>query len=107
AVILCGHRLRAQAELEKTELSQRLHERCGGEPPLLTSRRRAPGRMRSDDLAPRSIPATCLTSCCGPSADPVHAPRGCAGCAAVDVGGPRRTAAWGKCDRCTTAAPRP
>ena len=31
--------VRAKVELEKSELSQRLHERCGGRPPLLMRRR--------------------------------------------------------------------
>src|SRR5215469_16353088 len=73
-MVLLAGRLRAQAELEKTKLSQRLHEGCGGCTAPLMRRVRSSCGMRSDDLAPRSIPATCLTSRCGPSADPVHAP---------------------------------
>src|SRR5262249_5486479 len=89
-----------QAEFEKAELSQRLHERCGGRPPLLMRRRVAPCGMRSDDLAPRSTPATCLTSCYGPSADPVHAPARRAARAAGDAtAAPRRDARHGRCAR--------
>src|ERR1700722_2094176 len=97
--------LRAQAEFEKSELSQRLHEKCGGVPPLLRRRCRTPSWLRSDGPAPRSIPATCLTSRCGPSADPVHAPRGCAGpaaaagCAHRPTAGPRRGGRRGRCAR--------
>src|SRR5205823_14927455 len=81
-MVLSGLAIRAEAEFEKAELTQRLHERCGGRPPFLMRRFLAPCWMRSDDLAPRSIPATYLTSCSAPSADPVHAPRECAAPAA-------------------------
>ena len=41
-VILIGFAIRAEAELEKAELTQRFHEKCGGRPPHLTRRLRAP-----------------------------------------------------------------
>ena len=39
-VVFLERDVRAKAELEKAELSQRLHERCGGQPPLLMCRAR-------------------------------------------------------------------
>src|SRR2546430_9514730 len=102
-ILIIGLAIRAEAELEKAELTQRLHEGIGGRPPPLMRRLRAPCWMRSDDLAPRSIPATYLTSCCAPNADPVHAPReGAASAAAADceprpIAAPRPGARHGRC----------
>src|SRR5207237_310090 len=102
-VLIIGLAIRAEAELEKAELTQRLHEGIGGRPPPLMRRFRAPCWMRSDDLAPRSIPATYLTSCCAPNADPVHAPRECAASAAAadceprPIAAPRPGARHGRC----------
>src|SRR2546430_12486009 len=61
-ILIIGLAIRAEAELEKAELTQRLHEGIGGRPPPLMRRLRAPCRMRSDDLAPRDRKSTRLNS---------------------------------------------
>src|SRR5579862_688050 len=81
-------------DLEEGEVLQRFHERRDGPRRRLPAvGANAPNVARSDDLAPRSTPAICLTSCSATSADPVHAPRG-------------RDARRTECELCRTAAPR-
>src|SRR5580704_2339370 len=70
--------VKPHVELQAPKLSQCLHQKCGRHRPGLKGAKRSSSPDRSDDRAPRNIPATYLTSGCAPSADPVHAPRGCA-----------------------------
>src|SRR5260370_8476725 len=95
--------MRGGGDAEKAELTEGFHEKCGGRPPLLMRRLWVPCWMRSDDLATRSIPATYLTSCSAPNADPVHAPHVCAApsgaadCEPPPSAAPRPGARQGRC----------
>ncbi len=61
---------RVLPNLQKTQLIDQCPAPDSSEATDIT---RHPKPVRSDVLAQRNIRATCLTSCCGPIADPVHA----------------------------------
>src|SRR5690606_33119921 len=78
ALVLLLRGVRTTRKPKESELTQCFHEGRGGRPPHTTRSRRPASQAGTGGRAPGNTPATCLTSCCGPSADPAHAPRGCA-----------------------------